>query len=215
MVMAALLVGGCGPPGPPDPLSVRAVEARTAQVQQMGAALDEIVDLFGGDVLGASSVDECYEGQRNWKVDTGYDHRCSLLLGVLIGVEGDFRTLMLDADDALRASGWQSHGEWPGQLVEEYWDVRAGESTDGDVRLDRLPGPHSVRRDGLGLAFDYGRAADERGLERIDRGQQATLWCCGRPYFEQRELMNVDQAVASAAHQHLILITVDGHYLET
>jgi hypothetical protein len=215
MIMALLLVGGCGPSGPPDPLSVRAVEARTAQVEQMRAALDEVVDLYGGEVLGESSVDECYEGQRNWKVDTGYDHRCSLLLGVLISVEGDFRTLMLDADDALEASAWESHGAWPGQLVDEYWDLRADESADGRVRLDQLPGPHSVGRNGLGLGLDYGSAADDRGLERIDRGQQSTLWCCGSPYFARRELIDVAQATETAHHHHLILITVDGHYLET
>jgi hypothetical protein len=44
---------------------------------------------------------------------------------VLIGVDGDFRTLMLAADAALQDLQWQSHeGDWPGQLVDEYWDLR-------------------------------------------------------------------------------------------
>lgn len=180
----------------------------------MSAALEDVVDFVGGEVLGQSLVDECYEGQRNWKVDTGYDHRCSLLVGVLIGIGGDFRSHMLAADEALRDLQWQSpDGEWPGQLVDEYWDLRASESPDGRVRLDRLPGPHSVRRDDLSLSFDYGSAVDEHGLERIDRSQRSTPWCCGPPYFERRELMDVDQA-AQTAHQHLILITVEGHYLQ-
>jgi hypothetical protein len=212
--LALLLVVGCGPSGPPDPLSADVEEARTAQAQRMIAAQDEVVSILGGEVLGRSSIDQCYEGQRNWKVDTGYDHRCSLLMGVLISVEGDFRALMLDADDALRGSEWQSTGEWPGQLVDEYWALRAGEDADGRVRLDRLPGPHSVRREGLLLGFDYGSADDDRGLERIDRSQRSTLWCCGLPYFERRELIDVDQAAEAAQHEHLILITVDGHYLE-
>ena len=180
----------------------------------MHAALDEVVDIPGGQVLGESSVDECYEGQRNYKVDLGYHYRCSLLIGVLIGVDGDFRTLMLAADAALQDLQWQSQGDWPGQLVDEYWDLRASESPDGKVRIDRLPGPHSVRRDDLRLGFAYGSANDEGGLEGIDRSQQATMWCCGAPYFEQRALIDIGQAGEGADHQHLILITVEGHYLQ-
>jgi len=181
----------------------------------MHAALDEVVDILGGRVLGESSVDECYEGQRNYKVDVGYHYRCSLLMGVLIGVDGDFRTLMLAADADLQDLQWQSHGGgWPGQKVDEYWDLRASENPDGRVRLDRLPGPHSVRRDDLRLGFAYGSAADVRGLEGIDRSQRSTLWCCGPPYFEDRALMDVDQAVEAANHQHLTLITIEGHYLQ-
>jgi hypothetical protein len=166
-------------------------------------------------VLGEAWVDERYEGQRNWKVDLGYHYRCSLLIGVLIGVDGDFRTLMLAADAALQDLQWQSHeGDWPGQKVDEYWDLRASESPDGRVRLDHLPGPPSVRRDDLGLRFAFGSTADDRGLERIDRSPQSTLWCCGPPYFEDLGLIDVDQAVEAADHQHLILITIEGHDLQ-
>jgi|GEM_PF-5999029 len=185
------------------------------KVQQLRQALDEVGGLLGGEVLGESSVDECYEGQRNWKVDLGYHHRCSLLMGVLIGVDGDFRALMLATDEGLQELGWQSHpGEWPGQLVEEYWDLRASESADGTVRLDHLPGPHSVRRDDLGLGFAYGSAADNGGRECIDRSQRSTMWCCGPPYFEELELIDLDAAVEAANHEHLVLVTVAGHYLQ-
>jgi hypothetical protein len=181
----------------------------------MHAALDEVVDILGGQVLGESSVDECYEGQRNWKVDLGYHYRCSLLVGVLIGVDGDFRALMLAADGALQELQWRSHeGDWPGQKVDEYWELRASESSDGRVRLDRLPGPLSVRRDDLRLGFAYGSTADDRGLERIDRSQRSTMWCCGPPYYDGLVLIDVDQAVAGADHQHLILVTIEGHYLQ-
>lgn len=135
--------------------------------------------------------------------------------GVLVGIDGDFRATMLDADVALLELQWQSdNGEWPGQLVDEYWDLRAGESPDGSVRLARLPAPWSVMRDGLRLRFDYMSAADDRGLGRLDRGQQVTLWCCGLPYFERHELMDVEQAAQSTQREHLILITVEGDYFQ-
>ena len=209
--MVTGLIGGCGASGPPDPLSAPLVEGRSWQVQLMAGALDEVAAAIGGQVLGESSVDECYEGQRNWKVDTGYRHRCSLLMGVLIGIEGDFRTRMLETDLALRDLGWQSpDGEWPGRLVDDYWDLRAGESRDGRVRLDRLPGPLTVLRDDLRLLFDYGSVADDRGLERIDRSQQRTSWCCGPPFYTKRELMDMPQE----GDAHLILITVEGQYFQ-
>lgn len=184
-------------------------------MQQIGDALDEVVATVDGRVLGESAIDECYEGQRNWKVDTGYDYRCSLQIGALIGIDGNFRTQMLDADVALTELGWQpGSGEWPGQLVDEYWDLRASERPDGHVRLDRLPGPHTVTRSDLRLMFDYGSVADDRGLDRIDRSQQSTLWCCGLPFYETREPMDVHQAAEAQQHEHLILITVEGHYFQ-
>lgn len=180
----------------------------------MRAALDDVVGILGGQVLGRSSVDECYEGQRNYKVDLGYHYRCSLVMGVAIGVDGDFRTLMISIDPALQDLQWQSSGDWPGQLVDRYWDLRADESPDGKVRLDRLPSPHSVRRDDLKLGFAYGSTADDRGLEKIDRSQRSTLWCCGPPYYQDLALIDVARAVEAAGHQHLILVTIEGHYLQ-
>ncbi len=213
-ILAAVLLVGCGPPDPPDPRSGSAVEARTATVAQVQPALDEVVDILGGQVLGESSVDQCYEGQRNYKVDTGYHYRCSLLLGVLISVDGDFRRLMISADAALEDLQWQSRGDWPGQLVDEYWELRASENADGRVRLHRLPGPRSLRRNDLRLGFSYGSTADDRGLEGIDRSQRSTLWCCGAPYYEDLGLIDVDRAVEAADHEHLTLITIEAHYLQ-
>jgi hypothetical protein len=71
-----------------------------------------------------------------------------------------------------------------------------------------------VRRDDLKLGFTYGSAADDRGLEGIDRSQRSTLWCCGPPYYEHLALIDVDQAGEAADHQHLVLITIEGHYLQ-
>lgn len=212
-IVTSMAIAGCGASSRPDPLSDPIVEARADRTQQMRVALDEVVRVFDAQVLGESSVDECYEGQRNWKVDTGYDSRCSVLLGVLIGLDGDFRSQMLDADVALEELGWRSlSGEWPGQLVDDYWDLRAGESPDGRVRLDRLPSPYTVLRDDLRLLFDYGRGVDDQGLERIDRGQQRTSWCCAQPFYEQRELIDVGRAIGAGTPAHLILVTVEGHY---
>lgn len=208
--LVALLVSGCGPP---DPQSGQVTEARAAQLVRMGDALAEVASDLGGQVLGESIVDECYEGQRNWKVDTGYDYRCSLLVGAMVGLDGNFRAQMLELDVSLEKVGWKStDGEWPGQLVDRYWDFRAGESRGGNVRLDRLPGPNGVMRDDLRLLFDYGSDADD--LERIDRAQQRTLWCCGLPTFESRDLMDVHRAAASAPQDQFILITLEGHYFQ-
>jgi hypothetical protein len=215
LTMAAVLISGCGPSSPPDPLSVSAVEARSERMQQMSSALHEVVATFDGDLLGEALIDECYEGQRNYKVDTGYDYRCSLLMSVLISIDGDFRTHMLDADAALSDLGWQSRdGEWPGQLVDDYWDLRASESLDGQVRLSRLPSPLSLMRDELRLLFDYSDVADDQGLERINRGQQSTLWCCGLAFFERKELIDADQVAGAAPHDYLVLVKIEGHYLE-
>ena len=151
----------------------------------MHAALDEVVDIPGGQVLGESSVD------------------------------GGFRTPMPAVDAGLEELQWQSHdGDWPGQLMDEYGELRAEESSDGKVWLHSLHGPRSARREDLALRFAYGSTSDDRGLEQIDRSQRSTLGCCGAPYFERRALMAVARAVAATDHQQLILITVEGRYLQ-
>ena len=213
----ALIVGGCGIlSSPPDPASDEIVAARDEQTQLMDSALSEAAAKLPGAVIGRSSVDQCYEGQRNWKVDTGYDYRCSLLISVLIGLDGDFRAQMLQFDKSLRELGWESdNGEWPGGLVDDYWELRSGEGPDGHVQLDQLPGPFGVRRDELRILFSYGSSNDEGGLATIDRGQQATPWCCGLPLYESQAIQDVDRVVAEAPHDHFVLITVEGHYYES
>lgn len=213
--VTAVLFAGCGVSSPPDPLSASVVEARSDRMEQIGEAGDELVAAFGGQVLGRSSIDECYEGQRNWKVDRGYDYRCSLRGGVLIAIDGNFRARMLDADVALRELGWESSsGEWPGQLVDDYWDLRAGESSDGRVRIDRLPGPYTVMRGELTLGFDYGRVADVGGLDRIDRSQQSTVWCCGPTFYDNRDLIDLVRATRTVQEAHLVFITIESHYFQ-
>lgn len=210
-IVVLSLLTGCGPP---DPHAEDVVELRVGRTDLMRRELRDVAFAVGGEVLGESRVDQCYEGQRNYKVDTGYSDRCSLLIGSLVGFDGDFRATMAELDTELAGLGWESFdGEWPGQLVDGYWDLRAGESGDGSVRLDRLPGPLGLYRDDLRLLFDYGSAHDERGLDRIDRSQEVTLWCCGLPGYEDEELIDLTQ-VDAGRHEHLVLITVEGHYWE-
>jgi hypothetical protein len=196
-------------------LAAAVTEARIRVADRMTTALDEVASSIDGEVLGRSSIDECYAGQRNWKVDTGYDHRCSLVTGVLIGTDGDFRARMLDLDRSLEELGWLSHdGEWPGQLVDEYWDLRAAESPDGDVPLGRLPGPLSVVRDGLRIRFAYTDADDDAGLRRLDRFHQTTVWCCGLPFHEDRRPLDLAQITRARTPRFLVLAIVEGHYVE-
>jgi hypothetical protein len=214
-VALAVAMVGCGEPDPPDPLATAVVESRTASASELTQAVDEVATSIGGEILGRSSVDECYAGQRNYKVDTGYNHRCSLVVGALVGTDGDFRSTMADVDRSLRDLGWDTYeGEWPGQLVNRYWELRAGEDPDGRVAISRLPGPNTLYRDDLRMRFAYGDSESIRGLDAIDGRQRVTLWCCGLPFHEDRQLIDLDQVVRSTKHEHLVFITVEGHYLE-
>ena len=211
---ALLMTASCAAsPRQPDPMAASTVDQRATFTSYVTDAVDELASSIDGDILGRSSVDQCYAGQRNWKVDTGYDHRCTLTVGVLIGTDGDFRSTMRDVDASLQELGWvSSAGEWPGQLVDRYWDLRAAESPDGQVAIDRLPAPFSVRRDDLAIRFSYG-GLDDRGLDRLDRAQRITTWCCGPPFHEIREPIDLTEIAENQRHRHLILITVEGHYL--
>lgn len=214
-VALAVAMVGCGESGPPDPLATAVVESRTAAASELTEAVDEVASSIGGEVLARSSVDECYAGQRNYKVDTGYNHRCSLIVGALVGTDGDFRSTMTDVDRSLRDLGWETNdGEWPGQLVNRYWELRAGEHPDGRVAISRLPGPNTLHRDDLRMRFAYGDVESTRGLGAIDGRQRVTPWCCGLPFYEDRQLIDLDRVVRSNADEHLVFVTVEGHYLE-
>lgn len=196
----------------PDPVADAVAAARAGTTERVEMVLAEVSRGLRGDELGHSQVDQCYEGQRNYKVDTGYEHRCSLLLGVLVGLDGDFRARMLELDGWLQQSGWQSRdGEWPGALVDAYWDLHRGESPDGRVRIHHLPAPNDLRRDDLRMLLDYG---DPNELSRIDRAQQETLWCCGVPYHEDEVTFEVNQLAGDTAYEHYVFISVEAHYFQ-
>ena len=214
-LVGVVLLVGCGVGPQVDPFADHVIDLRAEEADRINLALAESVDALEGDVLAEARVDECYEGHRGWKRTDPYRHRCSLHMSVLIGIDGDFQTQMLQFDDSLRGLGWRSDSddEWPGMKVAEYWDLREREAGGGDVRISRLPGVWGIRRDGLRMLFDYSHPDDELGRYSIDLRQGVTHWG-GITYHRQQELFDVDEVADQAVHQHLIMLTVTGHYLE-
>jgi hypothetical protein len=207
LILAAAFLVGCGPP---NPQSADIVESRESTVALIEGALDELAEGFGATTLAESRVDACYEGQRNYKVDTGYSHRCSLRLGLLVGFDGDFRAEMTGLEDTLEEQGWQA-SESLGELVGRYWDLRAGEASDGVVLIDRLPSPNSISRGELTLELDFGGAEDDSGRLRIDRAQQTTFWSL-RLTYENTDLFDIAGTLEGNTYEHLVLFSIEGHY---
>lgn len=215
-VLLAITVAGCGLGSPIDPAADEVVDLRVQETERIRVALSDVVDALGGEALAESHVDRCYSGQRNYKVDTGYSHRCSLMKGVLIGFDGDFRNQMLLFDGSLAELGWESDdGEWPGDLIDEYWELREGEASDGTVLLGRLPGVYGIRQDEMRMLFSYSSNPDDSlGRYTIDLSQGVTGWCCGLPYHAEDEYFDVDKVADNTQHEHLVLITIQGAYFE-
>ena len=196
--------------GPPDPQSTGLVEARRDLRMEIDEALTELGGELGAEVLASSIVDECYRGQRNYKVDTGYRHRCSLRGTVLVGFEGDFRSEMFDFDDFLKRSGWVAD-EWPGQRADEFWEMRAAESDDGTVDISRL-GKASPTKGDLTLSFEYSGQENLFSLERISEHQRNIFWGFGPPTYDTADLFDLDDVLEGQPYEHLVLIVVEGNY---
>jgi hypothetical protein len=142
VVAAALFLTGCevmgpsGPSGPPpDALGAEIVEQRESGTRRADRALAQAARLLGGKVVGRASNDQCWEGQRNWKRDDGYDYRCAARRVVVVGFDGDFRKRMKHFDARLFASGWQCDRFFEchsnSQYVQEYWAMRRAERVKG------------------------------------------------------------------------------------
>lgn len=90
----------------PDPSSRAVSAARDAQRARQTAALDELQR--GGELVPGptGSDDACDQGQNNYKVQTGYAHRCVVRTTRFFLQPGDLVTDMTSLDARLRGAGW-------------------------------------------------------------------------------------------------------------
>src|SRR5688572_20587591 len=122
------IMGPSGPSGPPpDPLSTEIVELRDQGTRRADRAVAQAAGLLGGKVVGRASNDQCWEGQRNWKVDEGFDYRCAARRVVVVGFDSDFRKRIARFDRRVFAAGWLCDYKCNSELVDEYWNLRKAE----------------------------------------------------------------------------------------
>jgi hypothetical protein len=208
------LGGPSGPSGPPpDAKSDAIVELRRDGTRDADRALADAAKMLGGEVLGRASNDRCWEGQRNWKLDEGYDYRCSAFRALVVGFAGDFRSRIARFDRRLFASGWECdlhfECESNSQLVEEYWELRRAERVKGQpFPIWRLPTKtDGYARGDLRLYVDYASASTVAGatygLESATLMSGSVL---GRFYEDERPL-NM-QAVLTAGRRYPYLVVL-------
>ena len=207
------LLGPSGPSGPPpDPMSGEIVELRERGIAATGRALDQAARLLGGEVVGRGSHDRCWEGQRNYKVDEGFDYRCSLRSVVVVGFDDDFRSRMRRFDERLFAAGWQCDRHFEcesnSRRANEYWDLRRAERIEGQpFPIWKLPTKtDGYERAGVRLYLDYASTVpgSTYGLE------SATLMSrSGWPLFHQDERPLDIPAVLRAGKQYPYLVVLE------
>jgi hypothetical protein len=219
LVATAVLLTGCvevmgpsGPSGPPpDPMGAEIVSLRESGARKADRALAQATRLLGGEVLGRASNDRCWEGQRNWKVDDGYDYRCALRRVVVVGVDGDFRKLIARFDRRLFAAGWEcgrygSSCESNSFLANDYWEMR---------RAERIPGqPYPVwklptKSDGyargdLDLLVDYAGTVRHSTFAL----ESATHMFYGFPFHEDDRPLDVAAVVADGKPYPALVVVV-------
>ena len=200
---------------PPDPYSPEIVEQRREAVAEADSAIREAVALLLGDVVGRASSDECYEGQRNYKVDDGYAHRCTIRRVAAIAFDGDFRERIAQFDRGLFRAGWgclssPCHETLAG-MVDEYWDMRSAEVGGGAFPISRLPSTGYTRGD---LHFDVDYIAADRAsafsLENSHRRQRGGL----HTSYKVARPLDVPRVLARAAKVYVVLVAIERDYFE-
>lgn len=178
-LLAALIVTACSAEGePPVPSDPAISAARDAATTRLDAEAQDLAASMDATVIAAGSDDGCWYGSRNWKREDPWAAQCRVRQSLIIGFDGDFRERMASFDDQLARSGWTTQsprGDTLTDLVDEYWEMRASESSDGEVRIRDLPssttyemgsGPAEIE-----LRVAYG-GVDRAGLNSLERGQQ-------------------------------------------
>lgn len=202
-------------PSPPDPSDEAMAALRLVATDAADEALAGVTAALGGEELAWSSTDKCWEGQRNWKVDDGYDHRCAVRLAVAVGFDGDFRERIDRFDRRLAASGWGCSWCDPDDhlsaQVDEYWAYAAEVGRDS-FPISRLPRATQYSRGDLRLEVAYG-GSDIGGRRAIGRFHE--IWS-GHVTHEVAEPFDV-AAVLEAAKpfRYLVLVAVDAVYSES
>lgn len=212
------LLGSDDPGPPPDATSATVAGARAEAAAGADRGLDDLVEKLGGVVVGRASDDACYRGQNNWKVHDGYDHRCTIRRGVVVGFDGDFRQRIAAFDERLFDAGWLCYAkpcdETLTSLLREYWSFRAAEYGGESFPISSLPSLVPYERQGLFLEIDYvGADPTGRGsLERFHRRQRGGVFAS----YERSRPLDVPAVLARAeSFAYLVALAVERDYFES
>ena len=168
-------------------------------------------------MVGTGSDDACYRGQNNWKVQDGYDHRCTLRRVVAVTFADDFRRRIAGLDRRLFASGWgcmpaPCHDTNAG-LLEEYWSHRAAYYGTQDFPISALPTATGYEKDGL--YFDLRYAGPDRAgrptIEDWHRRRRGSLF----ESFRVPRGLDVETVLRRARDsRYLVLLAIESHYFD-
>jgi hypothetical protein len=219
VAVSSFVLSGCGfpsdPPAPsgppPDAKSKSIVELRRDGTRDADQALADAATMLGAEIVGRASNDRCWEGQRNWKVDDGYDYRCSLLRALVVGFDGDFRGRIARFDQRLFASGWECdlvfECESNSEFVEGYWKLRSAERVKGQpFPIWKLPTKSDgYARGDVRLYVEYAStvAGSTHRLESATSMSQSGL----RRFYEDERPFDV-QAVLAAGRRYPYLVAL-------
>ena len=217
VALLCVTLAGCGPDPPPDPRADDVSAARRDATARADDELERAVAALGATVVDRGSDDACYEGQNNWKVHDGYDHRCTVRRVAAVTFAGDFRERIDEFDKRLFAGGWgctpSPCRETNAGLVEEYWPHRAAEYGGTDFPISSLPTTPPYEKDGLYLDLRYAGAdrAGQAWVEGWHRRRRGGLF----ESFREPRPLDLDAVVRHArGSRYLVLLAVEADYYD-
>ena len=211
------VLGGEDNGPPPDATAPEIVRARAMAAEGADNALEHAREALGGTMVGRALDDGCYRGQNNYKVNDGYDHRCTLRRAVVIGFDGDFRERIRVLDRRLFAVGWACYRDpCPETLsgeVDAYWSLRKDEYGGAEPPTTSLPSSSMYERGNQHLDVAYVRAdrAGRGTLERFHhrgRGGFFTSYERARPFEVEATLERASR------FEYAVALAVETDYFE-
>lgn len=116
-------------PTQPVPTEGAIVEARakaTREVTGLFRDVDAHCAQAGLKYYDTGTLDSCYPGHHNWKVNAPFENRCRYSMVKYYGFGGDFRVAMMSLDGALVAAGWERYAGGLPSILTGYYDPSYG-----------------------------------------------------------------------------------------
>lgn len=235
-IIAALLLAGCSLLSVTIGNSIRnsksAPDANSASITRKRAKLTRAMEAdFGALGAGTDFVrqaiatdDRCYKGENDWKVQSGFAHRCTIRITHFYGMNGDFPAKMIGLENLLSANGWTLPRASITELLTGYYDKFCGSrrmavfgrgAITPSCSLAELSKPHeryTKRNLELFISFAEKEAKD---LSRMD-DVQSINWSTPVLTYDKKEFQNVRVLFQemTQSYQYVLAVSIQATYFE-
>ena len=197
----------------PNPKSEAIARPREKVITEISGEFATLEQKTGLSNFGSEFLDECYEGQNNWKVHQGFAHRCSYRITRYYGFNNDFKMQMTNFLNSLFSIGWNTNTNYNSDSIAMTYDYYRNVPS-GSAPNPFLNGGMPAKKEALEMDINY---QDARYLRNSLYDSQSIMLRAGySKTYVNKQLLNVDTIVDTIAknNQYLLVIKIEKDYFQ-